>query len=109
MSVKLYDYLNFKSLNIEVESNDPGNDDIEFLLEVASEIPKNLLDLDDINPELLATRCLSAVFTSSKLYAFSKLWHGLKERELFGILGKLLSESEEPVTIKKDIAKSNEQ
>jgi hypothetical protein len=103
-----YDYLKFNSLGIQNEPNSPGYHEIDFLLEVAAMIPKKMEDLENVDPEILASSCLAALFTVSRYHAEALAWCGWREVEAQSILGKLMIASEMQVTIRKDSVRSDQ-
>jgi hypothetical protein len=103
-----HEYLKLSQFGIALEPNSPGNHEIDFLIEVASEIPKRMEDLDNIAPEAIASRCLAALFRTNELYAEALAWSGWREVEVQAVLGKLLVDSDVPVTIRKDSVRSDQ-
>ena len=103
-----HEYLKLAEFGIELEPHSPGHDNIDLLIEVASEIPKQMEDLDNIDPATLASRCLAAKFEADTLYSRAVAWNGWREVAAQSALGKLLIDSETPVTIRKDSVKSDE-
>jgi hypothetical protein len=104
-----HEYLKLNQFGIALEPNSPGHHEIDFLIEVASEIPKKMEDLDNIDPAYLASRCLAALFTTNDFYAESLAWSGWREVEAQAVLGRLLIDSAIPVTIRKDSVRSDQQ
>ncbi len=92
-TILLFDYLNLKELDIELNpSYEPGKDDITFLIQEAGQI---------------ASYCLAAFQRSGELHSKATLWLGYKKIELDAKYGSLIAESELPVTIKKEVSKSD--
>ncbi len=106
--IMLYDYLNLKEIDVELNPHqEPGKDDISFLIQVAQQIPKNQQDIDNLEAGQLASYCLAAFQRSGELLSKATLWLGYKKIELDSIYGSLISESERPATITKEISKSD--
>ncbi len=108
--ILLYDYLNLKEIDIELNPHqqEPGKDDISFLVQVAQQIPKTQQDIDNLEAGQLASYCLAAFQRSGELLSKATLWLGYKKIELDAKYGSLIAESELPVTIKKEVSKSDE-
>lgn len=107
--VTLYQYLKLSELGIELsERNDPGKDDISYIVEVARMIPKNQQELENIHPEELATCCLSAFHRTSELITKASIWMSYQKIALDATYGSLIAKSEQPATIRKEIVKSDD-
>jgi hypothetical protein len=103
-----HEYLKLNDFGITLEPNSPGYHEIDFLIEVASEIPKKMEDLDDMDPQILASRCLAAMLTTTAFHAEALAWCGWREVEAQTTLGRLMASSQIPVTIRKDAVKADE-
>lgn len=105
--VMLYSYLKLSEIGARLnEGNDPGKEDISYIIEVARMIPKNQQELENIESEQLATCCLSAFNRTSELFAKASLWMNYQKINLDSIYGSLIAESKQPATIRKEIVKS---
>ena len=102
-----HEYLKLEQFGIALEPNSPGVHEIDFLVEVASEIPKRMEDLDNMDPGIVASRCLAALFITNDFYAEALAWSGWREVEAQSVLGKLMADSAVPVTIRKDSVRSD--
>jgi len=104
-----YEYLKLGNFGIKLEPESPGNDEIDFLIEVAADIPKKMEDLDNVDPDFLASRCLAAWFTTTGLLTCALGYSGWREVEAQSVLGRLMVNSTTPVTIRKDSVRSIEE
>jgi len=105
--IKLSKYLGFDSYNIETDAQDPGNDDIAFLVKVAKLIPKQPEKLNDVDPRLIATYTLAAHSEASEKYSKAFLWQAMKKIRLDTTLGKLIVNSTGAATVAEKSAKAS--
>jgi len=107
-NVTLYSYLKLSEIGAKLnEENEPGKDDISYIVEVARMIPKNQQELENIESEQLATCCLSAFHRTSELLSKATLWMNYQKINLDSVYGSLIAVSEHPATIRKEISKSD--
>lgn len=100
-------YLKFDEYDLSDDPKDPGKEDIYFLVKVAKLIPKRPEKLADVDPGLIATYCLAAIQTANVKYAKALMWQRMKKVSLDSTLGRLMSGSSEPATVKEKMSKAN--
>jgi hypothetical protein len=108
-AITLREHLSFETYNIKTDSNDPGNEDISFLLKVIKLIPKRAEKLNDVDPRLLATYTLSAYEEATEKYAKAYMWYSMKKISLEATLGRLIVTSTKAATIAEKAAKSEDE
>ena len=107
--VLLFDYLELKDVgSLLSDSNEPGKDDIAYLLEVASEMPKTQEQVEDFAASYLASVSLVAFQRCNELRTKATVYAGNKKVDLDAKYGSLIASSEKPATITKEISKSND-
>jgi len=106
-AVKLSTYLGFDSYNITTDANDPGKEDISFLIKVAKLIPKVPEKLNNVDPRLIATYTLAAHAEASENYAKAYLWHAMKKVKLETTLGRLIVNSSGAATVAEKSSKAS--
>ena len=107
--VTLREHLSFQSYNIVTDSNDPGGEDISFLLKTIKLIPKRAEKLNDVDPRLLATYTLAAYEEATEKYAKAHMWFSMKKINLDATLGKLIVNSTKAATVAEKAAKSEDE
>ena len=106
--VLLFNYLELQDVgSILSDSNEPGKDDISYLLEVASEMPKTQEQVEDFAASYLASVSLVAFQRCNELKTKATVYCGNKKVDLDAKYGSLIATSEKPATITKEISKSN--
>jgi len=105
----LKEHLSFESYNIVTDSNDPGNEDVSFLLKVIRLIPKRAEKLNDVDPRLLATYTLAAYEEAIEKYARAHMWFSMKKINLDATLGRLIVSSEKAATVAEKAAKASDE
>ncbi len=107
--ITLYNYLNLKELDIQLSDKfEPGKDDIEFLVETAKKVPRTPEEIDNLEASHLASICLIAFQRCIELHTRSTMWAGYKKIDLDAQYGTLISASNRPATLAKEISKSDE-
>ena len=108
MSIKLFDYLELQDVGSTLlKGHEPGHDDISYLLEVASQMPKTQEEVEDFAASYLASVSLVAFQRCNELKTKSTVYCGNTKVDLDAKYGSLISQSLKPATITKEISKSD--
>jgi len=100
--VLLVDYLKFREYEIDAGPQDPGKEDISYLLYVSKLIPKHPQDINNVDPKVLASLCLAAHSNASALLSQATLWLLLRKIDSEAALGFAINELGPPgVTAEK--------
>jgi len=108
-NIILFEYLELHDVGAELsEAKEPGKDDITFLVETASKMPKTPEEIEDFSASYLASISLQAFQRCNELKTRASVYCGYKKVDLDAHYGSLIASSEKPATITKEISKSKD-